>query len=330
MDQYVLDVAGLSDQGVKRDHNEDAWSAPPADLTSKQIETQGLLYVVADGIGGHRAGDVASAMAVETIQERYYATLAPDVATNLIAAIQEANEQIYHAAAVMPERHGMGTTVTAVVLRGSELTVVNVGDSRTYLIREGQARQVTTDHSWVEAQVQVGIITRAEANKHPQRNIITRSLGNKLKLQVDIFEEQVMAGDSVLLCSDGLSNLVSDPEIGEVVSRGQKAEQAVRELIALAKQRGAPDNVTTVLLNVKRARSRLKRTLITAGITGGLLLLIGALAVGLLTGDQEDGGSPLSPLTPDSPLSLQRHGFESLASGAYGWSAPAVEYESHD
>lgn len=282
MKQYVLDVAALSDRGVTRVHNEDAWSTPAADLTPGKIASKGRLFVVADGVGGHQAGNVASKMAVTIIQEHYYAHASPDAAAGLAAAIREANTQIDQEAAARPEQRGMSTTVTAVVLRGAELTVANVGDSRTYLIRNGRARQVTADHSWVEEQVRVGIITREEADKHPQRNIITRSLGTNRELEIDIFEEHLDQGDSVLLCTDGLTNTVTDTEIGTIVGRARKAKKAVNELIEQAKQRGAPDNVTAVLLGVrKRGRGCLGRLLITAAILGGLAMIAGALALGI-------------------------------------------------
>jgi serine/threonine protein phosphatase PrpC len=147
----------------------------------------------------------------------------------------------------------MSTTVTAAVVRGDQLTVANVGDSRTYLIHNGQARQMTDDHTWVEEQVRVGLISRAEAAKHPQRNIITRSLGSDRKLDIDIFEKQLQSGHSIMLCSDGLSNLITEEEIGDIVSQGWTAEAAVNELIELAIKRGAPDNVTSVLINIVRS-----------------------------------------------------------------------------
>lgn len=301
MKQYVLDAAGLSDRGVKRDHNEDAWSSPPPGLTSKQLAAKGRLYLVADGVGGHQAGDVASTMAAQIIQERYYADPSDDVAGSLAAAIQAANEQIDAAAAARPERRGMGTTVTAVVLRENELTVANVGDSRTYLIRAGQARQLTADHTWVEEQVQAGLITREQADRHPQRNIITRSLGGMPELQIDIFEEQVQWGDSLLLCSDGLSNMVSDQEIGALLGQGRQARATVNELIRLAKRRGAPDNVTAVVLNLLRpARGGGGRVLLTAGILLGLGLVIGGLALRVMNPAATDE-SPISPQpTPGS------------------------------
>ena len=252
MKRFLIDVAGISDRGLKRDHNEDVWSAPHPDLAPEQIAAKGRLFIVADGVGGHQAGDVASTMAVEIIQQQYYADPSPEIVASLTAAIQTANEQIEAEASARPARRGMGTTVTAVVLRGDGLTVVNVGDSRTYLIRKGHVRQITHDHTWVEEQVYTGRLTREEASKHPHRNIITRSLGARRDLEIDVFEEHVRPGDSLLLCSDGLSNMLSDQEIGDLISHAWTAEAAVTELIELTLKRGAPDNVTAVVITIVR------------------------------------------------------------------------------
>jgi protein phosphatase len=290
MTQYVLDMAALSDAGVKRERNEDSWSGPPSDLTPEQKETKGQLYVVADGVGGHLAGGQASALAAETIQQHYYANPTLDAAACLPTAIQAANERICQDADATLSQLGMSTTTTAAVLRGDELTVANVGDSRTYLIRQKRARQVTIDHSWVEEQVQFGLITREEAAHHPHRNIITRSLGSNSELQVDIFEEHVRPGDGVLLCSDGLSNMVSDQEISEIVSQGKSAEAIVHELVELSRQRGAPDNVTAVLLKIEPARGCRGQTPIARGIilAGLILLVIGILALWILTQERKE------------------------------------------
>jgi len=316
MKQYILDVAGLSDQGVKRDHNEDNWSAPHADLTASQLATKGRLYIVADGVGGHQAGDVASKMAVNLIQQYYYTDPSLDLRSSLAAAIQAASEQIDKEAAARAERRGMSTTVTAVVLRGNELTVANVGDSRTYLVRKEHVRQITADHSWVEEQVRSGIITRDEAERHPHRNIITRSLGSNRQLDIDIFVEQIEPGDSILLCSDGLSNMVTDQEIGTIVSQGWIAEAAVNELVAMTNRRGAPDNVTAVLINViRQAQGGVGRLLITAGIMGALAILVTGLVLGVLTKDNQsaeprptepnlESDAPPAPASAVSPLAM--------------------------
>jgi len=282
MTQYVLDIAALTDVGIKRDHNEDSWSGPPESLTPKQRADKGQLYVVADGVGGHQAGDMASALAAETIQQRYYTDPAPDVSTSLLTAIQAANAQIVHDAGARLDQRGMSTTTTAVVLRGDELTVANVGDSRTYLIHQEHARQVTVDHSWVEEQVRAGLIPQEAAAHHPHRNIITRSLGGEIEPQVDIFEEQVRPGDRVLLCSDGLSNMVSDQEIRDIVNQDKDADAVVHELIELARQRGAPDNVTAVLLKIGHAQGRSRQTWAIRSLLIALILWAGVWVLRLL------------------------------------------------
>jgi protein phosphatase len=255
---------------------------------------------VADGVGGHQAGDVASKMAVNLIQQHYYTDPSLDVTASLTAAIQAASKQIDQEAAVRPERRGMGTTVTAVVLRGNELTVANVGDSRTYLIQDGQVRQITADHSWVEEQVRSGIITRDEAARHPHRNIITRSLGVNRELDIDVFVEEVKPGDSVLLCSDGLSNMVADQEIGSTVSQGWMAETAVNELVELTKRRGAPDNVTAVLINIVRhAQGGAGRLMVTVGIFGILVILAVGLVLGILAKGNQSAAHPSAKVALD-------------------------------
>jgi serine/threonine protein phosphatase PrpC len=288
MTRYVIDAAGLSDRGIKRDHNEDSWSSPLPDLSAEQIKAKGQLYVVADGVGGHLAGDVASAMAVDIIEQHYYNDPSPDIVVSLKAAIEAANKAIYQNANDDPARRGMGTTLTAATLQDRTLTVANVGDSRTYLIRESHARQLTTDHTWVEEQVKVGLITREQAARHPQRNIITRSLGNDAQLDIDIFKEHVGAGDSVLLCSDGLSNVVSKTEIGDIVNQGPNAQSSVQKLVELTKQRGAPDNVTAVLLNLKPAKGGLARPFVALGIIGVLLLALGIPALYFMFGQEKN------------------------------------------
>ncbi len=299
MKRFKLDAAGLSDRGMKRDHNEDAWSGPPAELTEGQLAAKGRLYVVADGVGGHLAGDVASAMAVAIIQQQYYADPTPDIPTRLANAIRMAGDRIGQQSATNQDQRGMSTTVTAAVLHGDRLFVANVGDSRTYLIpgkhskgHGTEAQQITTDHTWVEEQVQAGLITREQAARHPHRNIITRSLGNDQFLTIDIFEEQVRPGDRVLLCSDGLSNMVTAREIGAIVRRGRDADAIVHELVALANERGAPDNVTAVLLDIKPSRSRLGSP--PAILISGALL--GVLAWVLLTRGEPAGAPPSTPV----------------------------------
>jgi protein phosphatase len=287
-----LDIAALSDAGLKRERNEDSWSGPPPDLPAEQEALKGQLYVVADGVGGHLAGELASKLATDIIPQRYYADPAPGVKTSLQAAIRAADEHICQEAGAKLKQHGMSTTITAAVLRGDHLTIANVGDSRAYLIRQGRARQATVDHSWVEEQVQFGLITREEAAHHPHRNIITRSLGSNMELQIDTFEEHVEPGDSLLLCSDGLSNMVADQELADLASQDKSAETIVHELIELAKQRGAPDNVTVILLKTSPLRGPRAQNLLVRGIlTGLILLLIGILLLWMFSQAKKDSSS---------------------------------------
>jgi protein phosphatase len=302
---YTLDIAALSDAGLKRERNEDSWSGPPPNLPAERKTIKGQLYVVADGVGGHLAGELASKLATETIQQHYYADPAPDVTTSLPAAIRAADERICQEAGAKLKQHGMSTTITAAVLRGDQLTIANVGDSRAYLIRQGRARQATVDHSWVEEQIQFGLITREEAAHHPHRNIITRSLGSNAELQIDTFEERVEPGDGVLLCSDGLSNMVADQELADLASQDKSANIIVHELVELAKQRGAPDNVTVILLKTSPMRGPRAQNLLARGIlTGFILLLIGILLLWMLSQAKKDQKSSALATSSVAKLSV--------------------------
>jgi protein phosphatase len=245
---------------------------------------KGFLYLVADGVGGHQGGEVASRIAAQVTREVYYGDSNGDIGTSLRLAIEEANRRIYHHGISSPNEYGMSTTITAAVVRGNAVFVANVGDSRGYLIREGRAHQLTTDHTLVEEQRRAGILTAQEANNHPRRNVITRSLGSELQVSVDIFGPRPLApGDKLLLCSDGLSDLVSEREIAQVVTHSQSPAAAVRRFIDLAKRRGAPDNVTAVVVeagtNRRRSASRLSSQL--GNLTS---LAAAAVAVILLAG----------------------------------------------
>jgi serine/threonine protein phosphatase PrpC len=275
-----LSAAGLTDPGLRRQTNEDAWSGPPPNLTPEQVATKGLLYLVADGVGGHRGGDVASQMAVQMVQQLYYADPNPDVAASLTAAIQEANRRIYHQGISQPEQFGMSTTLTAAVIRGNDLFIANVGDSRTYLLRNGQAHQMTVDHTWVEERRRAGLLTDQEAANHPQRNVITRSLGNALEVQVDVFgPHRLMPGDRILLCTDGLSDLLSDAEMAAVGSGTADLASAVRRMVHLARQRGAPDNVTAVLVSTDGVARPAPSLLPVVGTVAALVVMGMALLV---------------------------------------------------
>jgi len=235
-----------TDIGRARDHNEDYVDAfSPSDPTQRR--QKGHLFIVADGMGGHQAGEVASEGAVRTISREYYADPDPDVRGSLTRAIKQANAFIYQQAQQMTSRIGMGTTVVAAVVRGRELYLANVGDSRAYMMRQGKVNKVTRDHSFVEEQIRAGILTREEARTHPQRNVITRALGSKPEVQVDTYSGELKAGDALLLCSDGLSEYVQEEDLAQMLGQ-YPPKETVPRLIALANKRGGSDNISVLVV----------------------------------------------------------------------------------
>ena len=247
MRSLKLVVGQRTDMGMKRSVNEDSFAVPGA-IDPQLLAKKGMLYIVADGMGGHKAGEMASQMATTTVMREYYSDPSPDVAQSLKRAIRVANAEIYNKAQ-SPGYEGMGTTLVAAVLKGNRLLVANVGDSRAYLIRGQRTRQITRDHSWVAEQVRAGILTEEEARHHEHRNIVTRSLGSRPEVEVDLFREKLRPGDAVLLCSDGLTDEVQDEEIRQIVASNDPQE-AANQLIELANQRGGADNITALVVNV--------------------------------------------------------------------------------
>lgn len=229
-------------QGQVRNENEDAHLAAPR------------LFVVADGMGGHQAGEVASAMAVQTLRDRL-ANGASSVDL-VIASVVEANASIFHAAHHNAGQAGMGTTLTAIALMpgaggdATTLALVNVGDSRTYRMRKGVLERVTIDHSYVQELVSTGHITEAEARTHPRRNIVTRALGIEPTVRVDAWTLSMVRGDRFVLCSDGLVDEVPDHEIELVVAAVSDPQAVADELVAMANRHGGRDNVTVLVVDV--------------------------------------------------------------------------------
>lgn len=245
---FTVFVREATDVGQTRKQNQDfqGYFCPP-DPTTKR--SKGELYVVADGMGGAAAGDLAAQWAVEKIIYEYYNDTSEDPAASLRRAIEEANYGIYANATADPTREGMGSTVVAAVVWGNLLIVAHVGDSRAYLIRNGQIQRLTEDHSWVADAVRKGILTPEEAPTHPNRNVLTRSLGAKPSVEVDIRYITLQPGDTVLLCTDGLHGVLSDAEIAEVASQ-HDLTRIPSTLIARANARGGPDNITVTVLRV--------------------------------------------------------------------------------
>jgi len=245
----TLRVAQLSDVGRARDHQEDSIGiVEPSDPAI--LQRKGRLYLVADGMGGHNAGEVASQMAAAEIPRAYYADPSPDIPTALTNAVASANQAIIQHAQAAAGQIGMGTTATLAVVREREVIIGNVGDSRTYLLRNGALTQVTQDHSLVAAQERAGVLTPEQARNHPQRNVITRALGKTDSAQPDFFNGSLQVGDTLILCSDGLSTMVTDNEIQDVVGKSTPAD-AVRRLVDLANERGGLDNISVILVHAE-------------------------------------------------------------------------------
>jgi PPM family protein phosphatase len=236
----------LTDLGCIRTNNED--SARFIRSSSPNVRRQkGFLAIVADGMGGHAAGEVASKMAVETVAQSYYAR-DESVEDSLVFALSKANKDIWQKANSDTHKKGMGTTCTAVVIRDKNIYIAHVGDSRAYLYQNGRLIQLSTDHTYVQNLVNQGVITAEEADKHPDRNILTRAMGTNQKVEIDILTtpQHFEDGNRLMLCSDGLYDYLSNDEIASfmVVSR---LNEAAQQMIDLAKKRGGHDNITVLL-----------------------------------------------------------------------------------
>ncbi len=243
-----IELAGLTDIGCQRENNEDSFSYWEP-KTDEEFERKGRLAVIADGIGGYEGGQEASRLAVQTVRDIYSSTSNGDPQAALQGALQAAHESIRNYADGHPGHNGMGTTCTAVVLKGDALHFAHVGDSRLYLSRGGEISQLTRDHSYVSRLLESGLISGKEAENHPQRHILTAALGtgHELVLQTPDFPVPLENGDILILCTDGLWGQVSPGEISGAVAT-KSALEACRELINLARQRGAPDNITLQVL----------------------------------------------------------------------------------
>lgn len=236
---------GLTDVGRRRETNEDDFLLEPG---------RGV-YAVADGMGGHAAGEIASRLAIETLREVLRRDVnanngmsADEAADGLRGAVVEANRRICDSIRLHEERRGMGTTVVALVHAGGEAIVGHVGDSRLYLLRGAELLRMTSDHSWVNEQVKLGLMNDDTAQRHPMRNIVTRALGSRQEVVVDLATVDIRPGDVFLLCSDGLNTMLTDEQIQSVLeARRTDPEAACRELVDEANRHGGEDNVTVVV-----------------------------------------------------------------------------------
>lgn len=238
-----------SDVGRVRANNEDSFYFPPKD--SKLPE----LFIVADGMGGHQAGEVASKIATNEVAEYINSHLSENISCEEIKetiknAVSIANEKILHLSLQKDEFFGMGTTLTAALFYGNYVYIGHVGDSRAYLIRENDIKQLTRDHSLVWQLVESGRITMEEARVHPMKNIITKALGTEKDLEPDILKIALKDNDIILLCSDGLTNMLENDEIKDIVLSAKEPEKAVQKLIDYANFKGGEDNITVGIIKV--------------------------------------------------------------------------------
>lgn len=230
-----ISFGSRTDIGYVRDHNEDSLIIIPP------------LFAVADGMGGHEAGEIASEITVNTLAE-----LAPSHldAEGLTAAVEAANYNVMKAPRQGIGRDGMGTTLTAAMLEGERLLIAQVGDSRAYLLHKGHLQQITRDHSLMADLIEAGQITPEEARVHPNRSVITRAIGSDIHMRPDIYELNVDAGNRILLCSDGLSSMISNNAIESIMRRQSDAQHCADELVTAALENGGADNVTVVVADV--------------------------------------------------------------------------------
>ncbi len=254
-----LEVGAATDVGKRKQTNEDNYATYlPGDSAVPGLKDGGLL-VVADGLGGHFAGEVASKLAATIMRD--FLTIERDKSSSipklLVETAQKANEQINSAnRGLKGFFRPMGTTLTAVFVEGDTAYFCHVGDSRAYLVRGSRIVQVTQDHSWVDEQVRNGLMTAEEARRDPRRNVLTRTLGTRPDTTIDTYEKKLLPGDMLILCSDGVSNMVSDEEMLKACNEAETPQDAAESLVATANDRGAPDNITALVAVVEPSMSQ--------------------------------------------------------------------------
>lgn len=241
-----MEIWGATDRGMVRKQNQDYFR-------QKELADGQFLAVVCDGMGGSKSGDVASRLASEVFLQDVEQSVYPEmeqteIVKMLVSAVKSANQAVYEQSQVSSDFTGMGTTLVAVYLQGSDAYIINVGDSRCYYVARDEIAQITEDHSVVGLMVARGQITEEEARTHPNKNLITRAVGTEPSVECDCFYLRLDSGESLMLCSDGLSNMVTKPEMLYEITHGGDGMEICRKMIEIAKKRGAPDNVTAVLL----------------------------------------------------------------------------------
>lgn len=239
-----MNVWGITHPGKVREQNQDAFAF-------EKLADGRVIALVCDGMGGARAGNIASTMAVDVFMDEFFHGESHEKDTiqqKMEHAAEQANAQVFHCSSTVPEYNGMGTTLVAAFVDQKGAVILNEGDSRAYHITEDGIRRVTRDHSLVEDLVERGDLTRDQARVHPHKNLITRALGAEPRLRTDSFYQEMKENEYLLLCSDGLSNVVGEQEILYEVLYGGASENCCQNLLEIALKRGAPDNVTVVLI----------------------------------------------------------------------------------
>lgn len=312
-----LAAGARTDMGRVRENNEDKFEILEPDEPAV-LATKGRFYAVADGMGGHQAGQIASELALKTMFRAYYSHRSADASESLARAVAEANRYLRDVARTIPERKDMGTTLTGAVVREDDLFIIQIGDSRGYLLRGGQMEQLTEDHSWVQEQVSRGAMTLEEAEASPFRNVITRSLGAAPEIEPDLFAFKLEPDDRVLLCSDGLSGMLTRAELFEIAREGS-ASVAAWNLVDRAVENGGKDNVTALVLDVLAIEP-------WEGASGGTgarerqHVEEGEKASGGSAGDADAGGPSSHRLagSPPPPHEPERRGVRAIMKGLLG------------
>ncbi len=252
--KFELDYVVKTDTGLIRDNNEDS-----VKCINFNDDKNGFLAIVADGMGGHKSGEVASKMAIDLIPDIYYETDGYNL-VKLETAFLKTNNAIYEKSNSENQYSGMGTTCTAVVLKQNKLYFAHVGDSRLYLFRDNELTQLSTDHTLVQKMLDEGSLTTAEANNYPQKNIIWQAMGTakSLKVQMNKKPLEIYVNDRLLLCSDGLTDMLNDSEIKQILQM-KSLNMVASCLIALAKEKGGYDNISIIIIEIKKYKRNIEK-----------------------------------------------------------------------
>jgi len=289
-----LQIGSYTHQGMVRSVNQDSLGVSKG-VSQELLDDRGQLLVVADGFGKGGAGSAASSAAVQAVTHAYYTNQGPDQGAALVQALKEANTVALKHTANAGSSMSAGTTMTVAVIRGEELIVAHVGDSRAYLLRDGQLRQLTQDHDWATEQVRQGSLTPEQAQQHPKRRNITRAVGIQSEVDADQSVERFLPGDTLLLCSDGLTDQVQDSELAHELV-GSDAQAVTQRLVDLANQRGGSDNIAVIVAKVISIKTA---TWIPIAIIGGtiaaMLLLVAIFASGNQTFMFQKTATPTMP-----------------------------------